>query len=562
MVRLLRCSRPGESSPRRCGADQTSGADRIAWLALALSVASWPAASAAAEPAGEPPRCAVVELYIAGSRDSDNTTADRLRAFSAERGSIELVIRDVESDDSAHARFDRIRRAYERPGWETPLAYACGQAVPGDTGEDLATGLENALMVEVFTRRGCSRCARVKTWLPGVIARYPAWRLSFRELSTDDAAVERLKQLVAVYRTAAASVPVVHVCGKLVIGFDQVTTTGKQIEDTLTTWSRPCPPAADSSRVRRRSAVQLVRLQGSGPAAEAPSGESAAAAAAADVGFELPLPPLPMVPLPDGPGGQTSSAELSNEAEASGIDLPWVGRVEWTRLGMPLFTVLVGLIDGFNPCAMWVLIFLLSILVNLRDRGRMVAIAGTFVFVSGAAYFAFMAAWLNVFLLIGYLRPVQLLLGSLALFVGSIHVKDFFAFKQGLSLSIPESAKPGLYDRMRRIVSAENLPAALAGAFTLAVLVNIVELLCTAGLPALYTNILTQQGLSASARYGYLLLYILAYMFDDAVMVAVVVATLSRRRMQEGEGRWLKLISGLVILALGLVMIFRPEWLG
>ena len=105
---------------------------------------------------------------------------------------------------------------------------------------------------------------------------------------------------------------------------------------------------------------------------------------------------------------------------------------------MPLFTVLVGQIDGFNPCAMWVLIFLLSILVNLRDRGRMVAIAGTFVFVSGAAYFAFMAAWLNVFLLIGYLRPVQLLLGSLALFVGSIHVKDFFAFKQGLSLSIPE----------------------------------------------------------------------------------------------------------------------------
>lgn len=140
-----------------------------------------------------------------------------------------------------------------------------------------------------------------------------------------------------------------------------------------------------------------------------------------------------------------------------------------------------------------------------------------------------MAAWLNVFLLIGYLRPVQLLLGGLALLVGSIHVKDFFAFKKGLSLSIPESAKPGIYDRVRRIVSAENLPAALAGAFTLAVLVNIVELLCTAGLPALYTNILMQQGFSPAGRYAYLLLYILAYMFDDAVMVAVVVATLSRR---------------------------------
>jgi uncharacterized membrane protein HdeD (DUF308 family) len=172
-----------------------------------------------------------------------------------------------------------------------------------------------------------------------------------------------------------------------------------------------------------------------------------------------------------------------------------------------------------------------------------------------------MAAWLNVFLLIGYLRPVQVLLGIVAITVGTIHVKDFFAFKQGVSLSIPESAKPGIYQRVRGIVSAENLPAALAGAFTLAVLVNIVELLCTAGLPALYTNILMQQGYSAAGRYGYLLLYVLAYMFDDALMVGIVVATLSRRRLQETEGRWLKLISGLVILALGLVMIVRPEWL-
>jgi uncharacterized membrane protein HdeD (DUF308 family) len=114
---------------------------------------------------------------------------------------------------------------------------------------------------------------------------------------------------------------------------------------------------------------------------------------------------------------------------------------------------------------------------------------------------------------------------------------------------------------MRRVVTAENLPAALAAAFTLAVLVNVVELLCTAGLPALYTNVLSQRGCGDAARYGYLGLYIAAYMFDDAIMVAIAVATLSRLKLQQTGGRWLKLVSGTVILGLGLVMLLRPGWL-
>jgi hypothetical protein len=172
-----------------------------------------------------------------------------------------------------------------------------------------------------------------------------------------------------------------------------------------------------------------------------------------------------------------------------------------------------------------------------------------------------MAAWLNVFALIGYLRPIQIVLALMAIVIGSIHTKDFFAFKQGVSLSIPESAKPSIYARVRRIVTAEHMSGAVAGAITLAVLVNIVELLCTAGLPALYTNILMQQQLSAAGRYAYLGLYIMAYMFDDALMVGIVVMTLSKRKLQETQGRWLKLISGAAILLLGVVMLFRPEWL-
>ncbi len=283
----------------------------------------------------------------------------------------------------------------------------------------------------------------------------------------------------------------------------------------------------------------------------------------------------PDLPLPQDDVRQDgeASAELELELPETGdspeagvqaddqIDVPVFGRLSASRLGMPLFTLAIGLVDGFNPCAMWVLLFLLSILVNLKDRTRILAIAGTFVIVSGLAYFAFMAAWLNIFTIIGYLRPIQVGLAVMAILIGSVHIKDFFAFKQGVSLSIPESAKPGIYARVRKIVTAEHLTGAVLGAVTLAVLVNVVELLCTAGLPALYTNILTQQGYSSMTRYAYLGLYILAYMFDDAVMVLIVVLTLSKRKLQESHGRWLKLISGAAILLLGVIMLLKPEWL-
>jgi hypothetical protein len=172
-----------------------------------------------------------------------------------------------------------------------------------------------------------------------------------------------------------------------------------------------------------------------------------------------------------------------------------------------------------------------------------------------------MTAWFSVFQLVGLLRPVQIGLGIVAVVIGAINVKDFFAFHRGITLSIPQSAKPGIYRRVRQIVSANQLTAALSGALVLAVVVNVVELLCTAGLPALYTQILAMQNLPGWADYAYLALYIAAYMFDDSLLVAVVVITLSHRRLQESEGRWLKLLSGLIILLLGAVMLFWPDWL-
>ena len=188
--------------------------------------------------------------------------------------------------------------------------------------------------------------------------------------------------------------------------------------------------------------------------------------------------------------------------------------------------------------------------------------AGTFVAVSGLVYFAFMAAWLEVYLLIGFSRALQIALGTLALLIGAVHVKDFFALRRGFSLSIPESAKPALYQRMRGIVRAETLFAALGG---VAVAGGAGEhgRAAVHGGPAgdLHAGARLPPARATSAHYGYLALYNLAYVLDDALMVTIAVVTLGQRKLQERGGRWLKLLSGAVILVLGALLLFAPEML-
>jgi glutaredoxin len=244
------------------------------------------------------------------------------------------------------------------------------------------------------------------------------------------------------------------------------------------------------------------------------------------------------------------------EAEA---DIP--GWLSLERQGLPVFTIVLGLLDGFNPCAMWVLLFLLSMLVHVKSRKRMFLIAGIFVLVSGAVYFLFMVAWLNLSLAFRWSEGLRYAIGGLGLTAALFHLKDAFVGAKGPSLSIPESRRQGIGQRIRDVITARNLPLAVAAVTVLAIIVNFYELLCTAGLPAIYTQVLARQDISGAAFYGYLALYNLAYIFDDGLMVFGATWALSSRRLSASSGRWLKGLSGAALLLLSLVLIFRPAWL-
>jgi hypothetical protein len=254
-------------------------------------------------------------------------------------------------------------------------------------------------------------------------------------------------------------------------------------------------------------------------------------------------------------------AGSAGQGTATTIPVPFVGEVSVASLSLPVLTLLIAGVDSINPCAIFVLMFLLSLMVHAQSRSRMLMIGVVFVLFSGLIYFIFMAAWLNVFLWVGELRVITLIAGLVALVIGMINVKDFFWYKQGVSLSIPESAKPGLYARTRTLVQAGSLGAMLVSTALLAVAANSYELLCTAGFPMVYTRILTMAELPTSVYYAYLAAYNVIYVIPLLVIVVVFTAFLGSRKLGEEEGRALKLVSGLMMVMLGFVLVFQPEQL-
>ncbi len=385
--------------------------------------------------------------------------------------------------------------------WATASAFAATAPVAGGAADG------QGATVEVFVREGCPHCAKAEAFFAALAKERPDLRIVIRDVRKEPAALARLKELAKAQR-GGASVPATYVGGQLLLGFSEAAHTDRLIRDAL----KGQPGRPESASI--------------GGTCEAEEALSCTA------------------------GGEAATAD------AQGFEVTVFGRtISLDDVGLPVFTLVVGLLDGFNPCSMWVLILMISLLAPLNDRPRMLAIAGTFVLVQGIAYLVFLAAWLNLFLLIGLSRSSQLVIAAIAIIAGLINMKDFWAFGKWFSLSIPEKAKPGIYTRMRAILHTHNLLGAIIGTIVLGLLVQVVEFMCTSGFPALFTRILTLRQLDPWSYYGYLLLYIVPYMLDDLIVLGIGVVTLSRHRLQEREGRWLKLISGLVMVALGIYLI-------
>jgi glutaredoxin-related protein len=248
--------------------------------------------------------------------------------------------------------------------------------------------------------------------------------------------------------------------------------------------------------------------------------------------------------------------EINQTFDDTIIDIPFIGSVNTSSLSLPILTIVLGSLDSFNPCSFFILIFLLNLLLYVQSRRRMLLVGGIFIFFSGFFYFLFMFILFNSFLLTSeHISIVSLLAGAVALVIGIVNIKDFFFFKKGPSLSIPESKKPKVFKKMRNLIRTSYLPAIIGGTIFLAVTVNFYELLCTLGFPLIFTNRLTFYNLPLLEYYTYIFFYNVVYVIPLMIILLVFVYTLGRRKLTEWQGQKLKLLSGIMIFSFGLIFI-------
>jgi len=242
------------------------------------------------------------------------------------------------------------------------------------------------------------------------------------------------------------------------------------------------------------------------------------------------------------------------------FELPFLGRTDLTKFSLPALAIVLGLIDGFNPCAMWVLVYLLGLLIDVRDKRKIWIIVGSFVLSSAVLYFLFMTAWLNIFLLVGYIKILTLIIGLIALGGGIASLKDYFT-KKDLTCEVgDEKSHEKLMGRMKNIISQPISVAIIISIIGLAFVVNSVEFVCSSAIPAVFTQILALSSLSTVQHYMYILLYTFFFMLDDIIIFSLAAFAITSI-VGEKYAKYCKLIGGIILAILGFVMVFAPQLL-
>ncbi len=251
---------------------------------------------------------------------------------------------------------------------------------------------------------------------------------------------------------------------------------------------------------------------------------------------------------------------VADETAADGI---WFGGLQESEASILLLTALIALVDGFNPCSLWVLTLLLALVINSGSRRRIALVGGTFLLTTALIYGAFVAGVFSVLSFLLYLQWVQWLVAGFALFFGLVNVKDYFWYKRGLSFTIAESQKPGIYRGLRRL-RQENLGgiALILATVLMAAGIAVVELPCTAGFPVLWSSIISERGV-AGGEFALLLgVYVLVYLLIELLVFGTALLTLRMERFEERHGRLLKLYGGMIMLALAGALVLKPDLMG
>ena len=246
------------------------------------------------------------------------------------------------------------------------------------------------------------------------------------------------------------------------------------------------------------------------------------------------------------------------------VTVPVLGKINAKKVSLPILAVVLGFVDGFNPCAMWILIFLITMLYNMKDRKKMWILGLTFILTSGIVYLMFMLAWLNLATFISKIAFIRLLIAVIALVVGLINVYKYIdSLKkkdEGCDV-VDKKDRKKIMEKIISITHEKKFIIALLGIMVLAASVNIIELMCSIGIPLLFTQILAMNNLSTFGYMIYMFIYIFFFLIDDIVIFVISMVTLKVTGLSTKYTKYSHLIGGIIMLIIGLLLIIKPELL-
>lgn len=247
------------------------------------------------------------------------------------------------------------------------------------------------------------------------------------------------------------------------------------------------------------------------------------------------------------------------------INIPVLGKVDAKKVSISLSAIVIGLVDGFNPCAMWILIFLISMLLGMKNKKRMWTLGITFLVSSALVYFLFLISWLNLAVFLNKIAYIRVAISMVAIIFGTYNILKFissvFNKKDDGCEVVNSKNRKKIIKSINKIVKEKSFILALLGIVLLAISVNIIELLCSLGLPVMFSEILAINNISKTWQILYSLLYVFFFLIDDIVIFVVAMKTLQIKAISNKFGKYSHLIGGIIMLIIGLLMVTKPEWL-
>lgn len=395
---------------------------------------------------------------------------------------------------------------------------------------------QKSVYIYLFYGEGCPHCAKAKPYFESLAAAHPEIILKTYEVYYD-AENQRIFSLMAKkYGLSQMAVPAIFIGQYSLLGYSEDMNAGIE--------------AVVAQLMQEGSVDPGIGVISSADAATpTPFATEGATPAPAQVVSEGSTP--------------SPSLALSGSLDSShDLNIPIFGNVNLDSKSTLITTVLIALVDGFNPCSLWVLTMLLALTLHTGSRKKVFIIGAVFLTVTAVIYALFIAGLFSILKITSFMGWIRIFVALIALFFALINIKDYFWYREGISFTISGEKKPGIFMKMRAVVDSSQSLAGLVGAtIVLAAGVSLVEFSCTAGFPVVWTNILTLQNVGAGVFILLLIVYMFIYQLDEMIIFFSSVATLKASRLEEKHGRVLKLISGMLMLTLSVVMLFNPSLL-